>query len=71
MKALSIVLLTFILVCVAPFSANAKGEDSQENFRRLSITISPIHLLLPVAEITGEYMVSSQLGLAAVDECFW
>jgi hypothetical protein len=31
-----------------------------------SLTISPIHLLFPIVELTGEFRVGNQLGIAAI-----
>lgn len=34
--------------------------------RTASITISPIHLLMPIAEITGEFAVTDKVGVAGI-----
>jgi len=34
--------------------------------RKVSVTISPLHLTLPVLELTGEYRVLDKLGVAVV-----
>jgi hypothetical protein len=55
------------IILVATLGARAVGADEVEDrFRRFAVTISPLHLALPVVEVTAEYMVMSHLGIAAV-----
>lgn len=37
-----------------------------QSMQKLSVTISPIHLAFPVAEITAEYALSPRFGLAGI-----
>ena len=48
-----------------PYGGQMQGktEDIQHTF---SLTLSPIHLILPVAELTGEFRIMDKLGVAAV-----
>lgn len=32
----------------------------------VSITVSPVHLLMPMAEVTGEFRLAPQVGIAAI-----
>lgn len=41
----------------------AGNDDVQHN---VSITFSPIHLTLPVFEVTGEYRLQDKMGVAAI-----
>jgi hypothetical protein len=45
---------------------SVRADAAEERFRRFSLTISPLHLISPIVELTGEYMVLPKLGLAAV-----
>jgi hypothetical protein len=46
------------------FTVPAAAQDDVEH--TVSITISPIHLISPIVELTGEYRVADNLGVAAV-----
>ena len=37
-----------------------------QSMQKLSVTISPIHLAFPVAEITAEYALAPQFGIAGI-----
>lgn len=53
-----------LLVLSGPaYAADADVPDVQHN---LSITLSPVHLVLPILEVTGEYRITDKFGLAAV-----
>lgn len=54
-------LLVFAALTMAPGLAHATdhGQD-------VAITISPLHLIFPMVEVTGEYAVSRNLGIAAI-----
>jgi hypothetical protein len=54
-------LLTLVAVGALPDAAHA--EDVQHV---ASVTFSPIHLILPVVELTGEFKVHKDLGIAAI-----
>jgi hypothetical protein len=57
-----LVAAALLAVAAAPGAAEA-SEDVQHGF---SLTISPIHLVLPVVELTGELRVADKLGLGLV-----
>jgi hypothetical protein len=44
----------------------AKPTEARERNHDVSITFSPIHLLLPVVEVTGEYALDDKFGLALI-----
>ncbi len=46
-------------------SREADAAD-QKPERQVSVTISPIHLIFPIVEITAEYAVTRQIGVAAI-----
>lgn len=66
--------LASLLAAAAPLSAAsaqplapaAQVEASASDSPDFAITISPVHLILPVVEATGEYRVSDRLGAALV-----
>jgi hypothetical protein len=49
-----------LAIALGSGTAQAQGEKT------LSLTISPFHLALPVLELTGEYALSQDFGLAAI-----
>ncbi len=53
-----------VLVAALLCSSHAFGKDVVD--RPISITFSPIHLALPVFELTGEYAINPQIGLAGI-----
>jgi len=55
--------LVALIVVAGTSSALADDDDVQHNY---SITISPVHLALPVAELTAEFRVTDQTGVAAL-----
>ncbi len=60
MKRSCIIVLTIIA-----FSVAARAED-QAPQRKVSITISPFHLLSPVLHVTGELRLAKKIGAAAI-----
>lgn len=62
MNSYSLAVASLVLVLSAPTGALA-AEDVEHNF---SLTISPIHLILPMGEVTGEYRVGDKLGLGGI-----
>lgn len=50
----------------APTYAAPQPPPPERKVRTASITFSPIHLLMPIAEITGEFAVSDKIGLAGI-----
>jgi hypothetical protein len=60
-----------LLVLAAPVRADSKGPDHVSTEvshprRVFALTISPIHLVLPVVELTGEARALDKLGVAVV-----
>jgi hypothetical protein len=51
------------LLIVCAFCLTAAQAQSDKLF---SLTISPIHLVLPVVELTGEYAVTPDFGISAI-----
>lgn len=62
MKRVLLVVATLFYTLSVPAGASA-AEDVQHSF---SLTISPIHLALPMGEVTGEYRVGDKLGLGGI-----
>lgn len=50
---------------ISPPSAGLT-DISQDSGPRVSLTISPLHLVLPIVELTGEYRVNPKLGIAVI-----
>jgi hypothetical protein len=48
---------------VAPGPSPAQEQDSGP---KISITFSPLHLILPIVEFTGEYRVAPKIGAAII-----
>jgi hypothetical protein len=42
------------------------AEDEAQELPRFAITLSPFHLSLPVLQLTGEYRLGEQMGIAAI-----
>lgn len=66
-------LLAAVALCLAwglPAAAHASDPAEPvaeaDDGHMLSITVSPIHLFMPVVEITGEYRLSPKLGVAGI-----
>lgn len=59
---LSCFLVVLLLCVLVPGQALARKNVQH----KWSWTISPIHLLLPVGEVTGEYRLSDRVGLAGI-----
>ena len=53
-----------LLLLLAPSSALA-ADKTVDDFRA-SITLSPVHLVLPIVEVTGEFKAADRLGLAVI-----
>lgn len=49
-------------VVVAPSVVRAQDEPD----RAVSLTMSPIHLVMPIVEVTGEFKLADHIGLAAI-----
>ena len=62
-RALNLVIVVTLMSFCA--SASANGESAQD-LRTMSITISPIHLTLPLVEVTGEYQLTPQMSAACI-----
>lgn len=62
MRNLTVLLAAALFVLVTPSLAVA-DEDVQHTF---SLTISPIHLALPMGEFTGEYRAGDKLGIGGI-----
>lgn len=49
---------------------NSENSDSPaldtKPEKRLTVSVSPLHLMAPVAEVTGEYAVSEDFGVAGI-----
>ena len=58
MSKTSIVLSTIFLASLRTAHA--------EELPRVAVTVSPVHLILPVAELTAEIRLSDRLGVAAI-----
>ena len=51
----------------APLAAsNEPATVSDDVQHRVSITVSPIHLILPIVEVTGEFRVADKVGVAGI-----
>jgi len=60
-------LCVFLFIVVSLGSISAGHADTKlEDDRFLSVTISPIHLIVPMVELTGEYKLREDMGLAGV-----
>lgn len=53
-------LLVVGLLCVLSMPARAEGDQ------QVTVTWSPIHLVLPVVELTGEYNVAPHMGAGVI-----
>jgi hypothetical protein len=60
------ILLTMTHGAPAHAQAPAATAEATHPHRKVSVTVSPIHFMLPVAEVTGEYRVLDKLGVAVV-----
>jgi hypothetical protein len=47
-------------------SPDASGEPALSDLPSFSLTFSPIHVFLPVMEVTGELAIGDHIGLAAI-----
>jgi hypothetical protein len=56
-------LLSLVVLTSPAYAADVDVPDVQHS---LSITISPIHLIFPILEATGEYRLNDKVGLAGV-----
>lgn len=54
------------IVLLLSGSALAQEQPPPSPLKTVAITISPIHLIFPVIELTGEYAVSPKMGAALV-----
>ena len=55
-------LAPLVALLVLPSVAQAKEDED----RKVSITLSPLHLTVPLVELTGEFKVDDKVGLAAI-----
>ena len=62
MRNVILLLAALAVVFVAPSGALA-DDDVQHTF---SLTISPLHLVLPMGELTGEYRAGDKLGIGGI-----
>ena len=53
-----------ILILAALGSAAVQAQAQADKI--FSLTISPVHLILPIVEFTGEYALSRDFGIAAI-----
>lgn len=60
--------VVILAVLPAPLRAEEmkEGEADHDVQHQVSITISPVHLFLPVIELTGEYRVADKIGVSAI-----
>ena len=42
------------------------ANQTAEAEKTIAVTISPVHLVLPVVELTGEYAVTPKIGVALI-----
>jgi hypothetical protein len=47
-------------------TSEATSKPEEEDSQRVSLTLSPLHLVLPIVEITGEYRVARGFGAALI-----
>jgi hypothetical protein len=65
MRSLPFFALTALGLLVAtPALASESTDDTPDH--RVSITFSPIHLLFPIVEVTGEFAVTDKIGVAGI-----
>ena len=57
--------LALVLVALAAGTASAQ-EPAPEPRRAVSLTLSPIHLIFPVLEVTGEFRAADKIGVAGI-----
>ena len=55
-------LACLLALLVLPSVAQAKDD----NERKVSVTVSPLHLVVPMVELTGEFRLDDKVGLAAI-----
>jgi hypothetical protein len=61
-----------LLVLMVGSNASAQVATTNQNgfvaepVKKLTLSFSPVHLLFPVAEVTGEYAVSQTFGVAGI-----
>lgn len=62
------VLSSLVAVTLAVLAAPAHAEDAAtaEALPKLSVTISPVHLIFPIVELTGELRLQPKLGAAMI-----
>ncbi len=67
MKWPPILVLSSMLLVSPPALSQGIDEGAwTDQESHLSLTISPIHLVLPLLELTGEYAITPQLGFALI-----
>ena len=44
----------------------AQPPEPEEPAHRASITFSPVHLVFPIVEVTGEFAINDKIGVAAI-----
>ena len=59
-------LLCALLLAPIPAFAEAPATSSDDVQHDVSITFSPIHLTIPVFEVTGEYRLADKMGVAFI-----
>lgn len=55
-------LACLLALLVLPSVAQAKDDKE----RKVSVTVSPLHLVVPMVELTGEFRLDDKVGLAAI-----
>jgi len=59
--------LTNVASAEEPDAPSIRAESADDHPRRVfSLTMSPLHLFLPVVELTGEARVADKLGIAGI-----
>jgi hypothetical protein len=67
-----LVATTFFVITVIGSTAAAQVATTNQNgfveepSKKLTLSFSPVHLLFPFAEVTGEYAVSQNFGVAGI-----
>jgi hypothetical protein len=63
-RAMRLALLTAVVIVALP--ATAAAQEPVKETRLASVTFSPIHLIFPIVEVTGEFAVHPKIGVAGI-----
>lgn len=66
MRCLPAIALASVLVPATAHAVPPLPPPPPPPERSLALTLSPLHLLFPMVEVTGEYRVGPRLGVAAI-----